>query len=485
MSSFHDGPIHTVVGLQMSTGKFVNVEKFNDQLSAVAPALKSKQTFRVELAGGIFYLKTWTNKYLSCSDLGVVTASAEARGKNEGWEIQFANGPVYIKSAHGKYLTPSGDTIKATAAAPTASEAICMLFAVHPQVCLRNFEDRFMMTLDDSNIASPNHYQMGVGTLFTLVYVSNGLYALWSGLNGKFAQVDGSGNMAATGNQADPSCCFAFEWVDDKVAIKSASTGKYLTVEGTNDAVKAKRDRVAQREKWEILDSHAQVTLLAHNGKYIGHQQITVICNQTEARATETFLLETEGEFFALRTSDGKFISHKDGSIKADGEGRQADTIWALEYPAAGRISFKTPDGKYLAAKPLGGVYLKGAADNETVFTVQLLNRPVIALMSSAFNTFVGSMNGKLVTHKATVETFSLEYDNGLYAFRTGSGEYFSINGGNVIPGQREWFEFHYKSNSRVAIRSVSSGKYLAAEQHGGFITSNNQHPSLHEFFEI
>lgn len=484
MASFHDGPIHTIVGLQLSTGKFVNVEKFGDQVSAVAPALKQKQTFRVEIENGSYFLKTWTGKYLAADELGIITASSVAKGKNEAWTFEFANGPVFIRSSHGKYLTPSGDTIKASAAGPGQSEAVCLLFAVHPQICLRNFEGRYMIVNDDTpQVTSPNHYQMGVGTLFTLVYAGNGHYALWSGLNGKFVEADAGGNLAATGNAAEPSCCFIFEWIEDKVAIKSASLGRYLTVEGQDGAVKAKRDKIALREKWDILDSHAQVTLLAHNNKFISHQEITVICNKEKAKATETFLLETEGDRVALRTSSGKYISHHGGAIKADGEHRDENTLWALEYPAMGRIAFRAPDGKYLSAKPLGGVVLKAQGDNETLFTVRLLNRPVIALMAAAFNTFVGTMNGKLVTHKATVETFSLEFENGLYALRNGGGEYFSVSGGNVIPGQREYFEFQYKSNSRVAIRS-QNGKFLGAEQHGGFIASADN-VTNNEMFEI
>jgi len=221
------------------------------------------------------------------------------------------------------------------------------------------------------------------------------------------------------------------------------------------------------------MDSHAQVTVLAHNGKYVGNQQATVICNQPEAGPNETFLLETEGGHVSLRSFTGKYISHKAGTVANVGEGRNAETFFTLEYPAFGRVAFKTADGRFLAAKKLGGVYLAAAASEETVFTLRLLNRPVIALQSVAFNTFVGTMNGKYVTHKATVETFAVDYENGTYAFRGSDGAYFSINGNNIAPGAKTNFEIRFKGNSLCNIRTAD-GKCLSAEQNGGFVLTGD-----------
>lgn len=467
--------IHLVVGIKTSFGKFLNCEKFNFQLSANATAIRQKQTFVLEPTDdGKWLIRSWLNKHLSAHELGEVSIKTDGRTKSESWTIEFLNGLVALKSGHGKYLTADENNLQCKAAAVGEREKFELVFSIHPQIVVRSFEGRYVRA-DGDDIIANKEQQFGVGTLITLEYDNNGRYAFKT-VSGRYMSAYGSGNVKGDKVSKGDNEYFTFELIGKKFAIKSTS-GKYLSPDGVKGNLKAKSDKITQREQFEMFHSDPQITIKAHNKKYVSCQERNIMCNRTTVGDDETFIMEHVKEsVYAMRTVQGKYWSCVNGALYVESINKTASEQFMVGYNS-GKTWFKTvpnAEGKayHITAKSLGGVRGVNTAEpgDQELFEVHLLNRPQLVLRTKQL-AFVGTSGDKIMANKNNSETFSVEFLDGTYVVRNSAGNYFSIGADDkvvVVPEKKAnlFVEF---VNGRLAFKT-EDGRYLVADDHGNFV---------------
>ena len=99
--------------------------------------------------------------------------------------------------------------------------------------------------------------------------------------------------------------------------IKKHKSGKYLTAVGPQGIVTARSKCVTKDELFIFDPNHAQVALIAHNGKLASVKQgLDVSANQVEINDTETFQLEEDEsrEKWMVRTNTNKYWKLESGN---------------------------------------------------------------------------------------------------------------------------------------------------------------------------
>lgn len=464
--------IHLVVGIKTASGKFFNCEKFNFQLSCNATSIRQKQTFVLEpTEDGRWLIKSWLNKHLSAHELGEVSIKTDGKTPSETWGIEFLNGLVAFKSSHGKYLSADENNLLCKAAAVGDREKFELVFSIHPQIVLKTFEGRFVRAEGDDIIANKEQ-QFGVGTLITLEYDNNGRYAFKT-VSGRYMSAYGSGNVKGDKASKGDSEFFTFELVGKKFALKSSS-GKYLSPDGVKGNLKAKNDKITNRELFEMLHSDPQVTLKAHNKKYVSCQERNIMCNRTTVGDDETFIMEHVKEsVYSMRTVQAKYWSCVNGALYVESTVRSASEQFSVGY-GEGKTFFKSlpnAEGKayHITAKSLGGVRGVNAAEagEQELFEVHLLNRPQLVLRTKQL-AFVGTSGDKIMANKNASETFTMEYVEGKYLIRNAAGNYFSVGADDkiVVVPEKKVNLFMEFVNGRVSFKT-DDGRYIMADDHG------------------
>jgi len=467
--------IHLVGGIKTWNQKFWNCEKFNYQLTSNAALLRQKQTFAFEPTDdGKWRIKSWLGKYLSAHELGEVNIKVDEPGASETFTLEFLNGLVAIKSAHNKYISADENNINCKAATIGDIEKFEIVFGIHPQVVIRSFEGRYVRVEQEEAIANKDQ-QFGVSTLLTLEYEGAGKYAI-KATNGKYLGIDGTGVVRADRTAKTEKELFSFEFVIKKLAIKAAN-GKYLSPDGAKGSLKTKNEKITPREMFEIFHSDPQVTVKAHNSKFVSCQEKNIMCNRTTVGDDETFIMEhiKEGTY-ALRTVQAKYWTCKEGSLLVDSTVRGETEAFAVGY-TDGKTSFRsTPnkDGKqfFITAKSLGGV--RGAAvptaTDQELFEVALLNRPLLVLRTKQL-AYLGTTGEKIMANKSASETFTLHQQEGKVLLKNAAGNYLSIGAQDIvtaIPNNQTplFIEF---INGRIAFKT-GDGRYLVSDDQGNFV---------------
>ncbi len=130
---------------------------------------------------------------------------------------------------------------------------------------------------------------------------------------------------------------------------------------------------------------------------------------------------------FALLVLTPPPSAKEDGGVIVDAKTKTAKELFTVEYSKDGKTSIKAASGKYLSAKPLGGVDAKAVeVTPKEQFTMQILNRPLLVLQTSSAS-FVGTAEGKVKTNKATPEVLLASYADGKYVIKASSGKVHSI----------------------------------------------------------
>eukprot|EP00026_Physarum_polycephalum_P008211 Phypoly_transcript_08290.p2 GENE.Phypoly_transcript_08290~~Phypoly_transcript_08290.p2 ORF type:complete len:308 (+),score=84.32 Phypoly_transcript_08290:448-1371(+) len=284
----------------------------------------------------------------------------------------------------------------------------------------------------------------------------------------------GSGNVKGDKVSKGDSEFFTFELVGKKFAIKSSS-GKYLSPDGVKGNLKAKNDKITQRELFEMFHADPQITLKAHNKKYVSCQERNIMCNRTTVGDDETFIMEHVKEsVYALRTVQAKYWSCVNGALYVESTTKSASEQFNVGY-SNGKTYLKSlanAEGKayHITAKSLGGVRGVNTAEvgDQELFEVHLLNRPQLVLRTKQL-AFVGTSGDKIMANKNGSETFAVEFLDGSYLIRNSAGNYFSVRADDdkvvVIPEKKTplFIEF---VNGRLAFKT-EEGRYLLADDHG------------------
>jgi len=296
-----------------------------------------------------------------------------------------------------------------------------------------------------------------------------GYYGLKSSTE-KFISVEQS-NGAVVAKRADckdPFAQFAFEFHGNNLAIRCSGNGKYLTVQASG--LKTERANVTLKEIFKLVDSDAQITFRANNGKLVSFQGSNVMSTRQADNASndEIFILESVQDKWAFRTFQENYWSIKqDGTLSVDTKTRTESELFFLEYHEGKTAIKSAKNGKYISAKPLGGLEAKASdVGPQALFEVFFLNRPQIVLQTNQ-QSFVGVVDGKSVrTNKSKPDVFDVQFQNGKYRLKF-QNKYLheSPDGKMIVADDPQDFFFEFK-NGQVAIRT-EKGKYLRSENQG------------------
>jgi len=316
--------------------------------------------------------------------------------------------------------------------------------------------------------------QFGSETLITLEpsQEHRGQYGLRT-ITGKYINVDNSGGVNASKTAVDDSCLFTFEFQWSSLFIRSVSTGNYLTAQGSG--LKAIRNVISVKDIFTIQLSDAQITLKANNKKFVSVQGTNLISRDTATTHAEIFVLEGVQDKVALKTVDQLYWSVKDNMVSIDSKERTASELFTLEYHED-KVAIKAPNGKYLTAKPLGGIDAKAsAAGPQELYEMRLLNRSQIVFQAQQ-QSFIGSgPDGKLRTNRAVPETLLLEFKDGKYSIKTRNGQYLKeLEDKKMgLSDQPDIFYLEYQME-KLAIKT-EKGKYLKSENQGWLLATEDK----------
>eukprot|EP01137_Pigoraptor_chileana_P031614 Opistho-2@19754 len=453
-------------GLIASTGKYLTAETFGNQINANGPNLKKKQIFTLEQDAGspVVYVKSHLGKYFSATEKGVFTADQDSKGKNEQWSVEpQSDGKWAFKSAHGYFLGGSADKLSAFGRSIGETEKWTIHLAMHPQVVLRNVGRKRYVQLQDEELRVVADIPWGVPALITLEF-HDGKYSLRAS-NNKFLHKDGK-----LVDSLDDNSKYIIEFLESRIALK-ASDGKYLQAYGPKATLAAKKDKITKDELFELEDSHPQVTLVAHNGRFVTSTQIEETkADQREVKDTEIFQLEPHGDKWAFRNNKGFYWSLAGSNISGNAKSRGANELFSVVWHGT-QISIKASNGKFISAKPNGQMSASAdAGEEKEKYTITLINRPQLVLRGE-YGFLASKARNVISSASVTPEIFHVEAKEGKYSFRGANGKYWKEEGdGQWATSGDAAVEFTVEihDHSKLSLRATN-GKFFHGEQHGGF----------------
>jgi len=195
-------------------------------------------------------------------------------------------------------------------------------------------------------------------------------------------------------------------------------------------------------------------------------------------------MLEFDNGKWAFRTVSEMYLTCQDNVVSVSSKTRGPSELFEFSFEN-GKVAMKASNGKYLQAKPLGGIDAKSASVTPSeLFEIYFYNRREIVFQTS-MATFIGVTNDKVLCNKAVPEFFEFVFENATYAVKhPGTGKFWNVgdqNRVNLGPAPEKFFlEFH---QNKLALKTAS-GKYLKAENQG-FVTASADKPGETELFEF
>lgn len=457
-------------GLKGSNGKYFTVESFGDKLNVDGKSMKAKQIFLLETIEGseAVRLRTPNNKYLSGSAKGDLTLSTD-KGKNEEWTIDAqADGRWVFQSSHKLYLSKGSAAPNADGRAVGEDEKWTIHLAMHPQVCLRNQARKQYVHLEDGALNCNEVIPWGFDAVTTLGF-HNGKYSLMAA-NRQYLAKSGA---LKTADEPDEDCKYIIEYHQGMLAFKDNS-GNYLKCDGAKGKLVAKRNQVGPNELFVMEDSHPQVTLTSHAGKFASNSQAEdVKCVDKEVTDKCIFQMEIHRDSgkWAFRGESGKYWIVKSGIVQTTGADAKAATYFDIEWDKE-KVAIKH-EGKYLLTKPNGSLSAtSGDATDECKYIFDLVNRPHIVFRCG--HGFVRTIEGRnvLMCNGPEPEVFEMEHKQGAYFIknRGSNGKYWQVADGNIAATSDTPVPFYIelRIHTHLALKA-NNDRYIVGEQQGGF----------------
>jgi fascin 1 len=269
--------------------------------------------------------------------------------------------------------------------------------------------------------------------------------------------------------------------------LKKHKNGKYLTAIGPQGIITARSKSVTKDELFLFDSNHAQVSLLAFNGKLVSVKQgVDVSANQFDLSDNEIFQLEEDSskECWNIRTNKNNYWKLESnsggGGIQATEDDRnQIECSFQLIYVRPGEVALKASNNKYVIAAATG--HMRALSDQITeqeLFRISLVNRPILVLKCEyGLVGYKNTTSYKLECNKSTFNVIMLEEVedmHGFYCLKGSHGLYWNvtndetISANNTIPTK---FSIELLPNNRMLIRGPNK-LYLRGEQ-SGLISSN------------
>lgn len=450
-----------------SAMKYLTAETFGNKVNASGTQLKKKQIWFLEQdpKEKYVYIRSHLGRYLTPDRFGELTAEAEEKTENERFSVQYSpDGKWAFK--HDKlsnYLGGEGTHAKCFSQTLGDKEWWSVQLDVHPQVCLRNVNRKRYAHLNGEELECTELVPWGADSLVTLDFI-DGKYTLKS--------CDGR-NLHREGflqDNVDANTLFTMEIHDGSLAFKDCN-GLYLTAV-SKGTMKTKNKNHTKDELFTIEDSHPQVKIKSHNGKYVSVKQgVDVSANQDEVEDTEIFQLEYNkpSDNWAFRTCKNICWNlQAGGGVQVKGTDPNKDGFFSIEWQDDGSVGIKGSDGKYLSNKQTGSLYSSSSElGDQQKFKIIIANRPLLVLKSE-FG-FIGNKSGQYICSKAKYDMLSVESTNkDTYVIKGPDGKFVGIgeDGGACSEDCPTEFKFEFCGQSVMGIRAPN-GRYLKGEQNG------------------
>lgn len=212
---------------------------------------------------------------------------------------------------------------------------------------------------------------------------------------GKFLTSDKDGKLDCSGEDAGADQQFTFVTQDDgKVAIRSATHGRY--VGGSGDNMTGFDQSIGPTNLFTIqLAIHPQVNIRSVNRKTYMHYSESseeICCNELIPWGYDaTIILEFYQGKYALRAANTKYLK-RTGELE---EAVNQDTLYTVIFKGT-QVAFRDCNGKYLTAVGAGAVVQsrKSTVGKDELFEL-MDSKPQIQLLAS---------NGKLLSIREGIE---------------------------------------------------------------------------------
>jgi len=222
---------------------------------------------------------------------------------------------------------------------------------------------------------------------------------------------------------------------------------------------------------------------------------VKCIANESEKTDFEIWQMEidraaTNGQGrWSFRNNKGGYVTMKENLMYTSETQSRDEASWlTIEWHGA-QIAMKADNGKYISKKPNGSLKADmDSVDDSCKFTFNLDNRPQLVLRSDYGYCGVKSVQGKnlIQCNVPTGDVFTLEVKDGQYALKTG-GAYAKLESDGSVSmsgGSPEWFYVELLVHTQLALKAAATGKYLNAEQTGGFKASQNSVSGANQLWE-
>jgi len=467
-----------------SNGNYLTAESFGFRVTATGKTLRKKQIFIVERTGEDVFIKTPMGRYLSFKADGKFNGDSEGKGADEVLKVEAqVDGRWAFKTARGYYIGGSGENLDAYTKVLGADRVWTMELAMHPQVCLMNFNRKRFVSVINNDFVCTSDVPWGGESMVMLVYnAATGLYALRA-MNGLYLSDQGSAVSEGSAG------AFILHFKDQLVAFQSVKTKKFLTAMGPTGNMRSTKDGksspdlvVSHDELWVIQDSEPQFKLKSASKLQFcsGKTGLEVTANQSSAGFNEFFQFEINpaNKQWSLRNNKGKFWSvQADGSVHATcpPEKRGATEFFSAEWRGP-RLSLKASNGNYISVKPNGALVATGnAVNDDSMFIYEIINRPMLILRGEYG--FVSMLqSGFLESNSSSPTPFKLHVSAGECLISGMNDKFWSVKvpGISVTGDNPEKYTMEFVEHSKVAIKAVANGKYLQGAQNGGFTATGS-----------
>lgn len=483
LSSPSDNPVDTrwTLGLMNAEGKYLTAESFGYKINATGNTLRKKQKWSIEQDNDEFcFLISPLGCYLSTDKYGKLSCEKEVSDSDCRFLLEAnSDGKWAFKSAnYGYYFGGVGDRLHCFSKTP---ELWIVHLAIHPQINLRHALRKRYARLEDDEIHVDEIIPWGSDCLITIEFRED-KYAIRTS-NGMYLHKDGK---LVTLPSEDT--LFSVEFHKGCVAFKH-SNGKYLTPVGPQGIITARSKCVTKDELFMFDANHAQIALIANNGKLASVKQgLDVSANQIEINDTETFQLEEDesNTRWNLRTNSNKYWKLENNhGIQSTGRALDSNSQFEITWIKSGHVVIKACNGKYLTAAATG--HMRAVSENITdmeIFRISVVNRPILVL--KCVYGMVGYKNKtsyKLECNKSTFNVIMLEESDdmmGFYHLKGSHGQFWEIGSDNTLSANSTLatkFSIELMPNNRMLIKGPN-GCYLKGEQNGN-LTSNVQDQKL------
>lgn len=465
------------LGLMNGEGKYLTGENFGFKINATGNTLRKKQKWSIEQDSDEFvYLISPLGCFLSSDKYGKVSCEKKSSDNDCKFLLEANNdGKWAFKSfAYGYYFGGTGDRLHCFSKSP---ELWTVHLAIHPQINLKHALRKRYARLEDDEIHVDEIIPWGSDSLITIEFreekyairTSNGMYL---NKDGKLCSIPSEETL------------FNVEFHRGCVAFKHKN-GKYLTAVGPQGIITARSKSVTKDELFMFDPNHAQIALIAHNGKLASVKQgLDVSANQVEINDTETFQLEenSTNEKWTIRTSSNKywFLDACNG-IQSIGHANDESSLFDIYWIKSGHVVIKANNDKYLSAAATG--HMRAVTDQITeveIFRISLVNRPILVLKCEyGLVGYKNKTSYKLECNKSTFNVIMLEESddmNGYYYLKGSHGLFWEIGSDNTLSANSSVptkFSIELLPNNRMLIKGPN-GCYLKGEQSGA-LTSNIQ----------